>query len=62
MPDKVQTAYIQIIITDQGNGDTFCSSCHNNLDAGTLVGSACPKCGCEFTSQDIFIQQGGSDF
>jgi hypothetical protein len=60
MPLKNKIATIEVIITDQGNGSSYCSNCNNDLAENTP--KTCPFCGYKLIKGSIFINQGGSDF
>jgi hypothetical protein len=61
----MKTAYIQHVVTDQGNGGAFCSSCIANLDHYNFkFPDDCPKCGAHFVAEYLPSPYsfGGSDF
>lgn len=59
-----KTAFIKHIVTDQGNGGAYCSSCEYMLGCEPFaLPTDCPRCGAALTdSGDVFIPTGGSDF
>lgn len=60
-----QKTYINIIVTDMGNGGAFCGSCGCDLDHGdprNTVPPSCPKCHKVFEGTSGPINFGGSDF
>jgi hypothetical protein len=59
-------ATVQIIVTDQGNGGSFCSDCGHCLDGGCAsndIPKICPKCKSIFTeTEKPWFSPGGMDF
>lgn len=59
---------IESIVTDQGNGSSYCSACETSFDIFNLhkrEGEFYPRCpGCErqLSFGGIFTSPGGSDF
>ena len=59
--NKVKVARIDSIITDQGNGGSYCSECGIAISLDP-VPKTCPGCGLPLIFGDVYINQGGSDF
>lgn len=61
-----KTAKIEVLVTDQGNGASFCSACGTHLDGGDAtraLPTTCPGCNARLTVQEEpFISAGGCDF
>jgi NAD-dependent SIR2 family protein deacetylase len=62
-------ATIQVIVTDQGNGGSYCSDCGYDLDnylREKIISrepKICPKCQAALTKrEEPWINMGGSDF
>ena len=58
-------AIIEVLITDMGNGASYCSHCEHCLDGGdpfVVIPPCCPRCGEEFTDRRTYTNTGGSDF
>ena len=59
-------AYIDVIVTDMGNGAAFCSNCDYCLDGGDPTvrrPAECPKCKEKFNEPgSLYVNSGGSDF
>lgn len=67
----MKTTTIESIVTDMGNGDSFCNNCQEKLtriiDEWTSNLKAkdryiCPKCKYKLYRGGTFISPGGSDF
>ena len=51
------------VVTDQGNGGSYCSHCRYSFGSDpSKEFDACPNCQYQIVEGDISIQQGGSDF
>ncbi|MBU2576356.1 MAG: hypothetical protein KKF50_01405 [Nanoarchaeota archaeon] len=51
------------IVTDQGNGGSFCSHCNYNLGSDpSRHYRKCPGCDYRLIEGGVYIGQGGSDF
>ncbi len=64
MPDK-DFAYIESLITDQGNGSSWCSHCDYDLTDfihKLVMPKECPGCKKKLVFGGTFIPTGGSDF
>ncbi len=63
---------IDIIITDMGNGTSFCNNCGTKLDDDPVITlrdnlysvkpKGCTKCHATFVGYTTFMNMGGSDF
>lgn len=68
MENSDKQARIEAIVTDQGNGSSYCSLCGQNLDYGDPrkcpnIGERCPKCNAIFIGHgEPYINWGGSDY
>jgi hypothetical protein len=63
MSYKDNETWAQVIVTDQGNGATYCGQCGENFDKhGVLCPKECPKCRRKVVDSNVWINQGGSDF
>lgn len=61
LEDKV--AKREHIVTDQGNGGSYCDHCNYDLGPDPSVEyERCPKCNYRLVEGSIFINSGGSDF
>ncbi len=50
------------IVTDQGNGMSYCSNCEYNLGSSALkVYEKCPECDYKLIEGGIYVNQGNSD-
>jgi hypothetical protein len=63
MPDEKRTGTIESIVTDQGNGSSYCSLCGRDIDifADQPYPVVCPGCGAELYFGSTYINGGGSD-
>jgi len=60
---KDEFATIESIVTDQGNGSSYCSACKAPIDILKISPDPrCPNCYRKLTFGGIFISPGGSDF
>ena len=51
------------IVTDQGNGSSYCSNCQYGLGSNpSKEYEKCPGCDYKFIEGGLYINQGGSDF
>jgi len=56
-------AFREHLVTDMGNGGSYCSHCDYNLGPNPLIDyKECPGCGYTLIPGGIHINQGGSDF
>ena len=66
MPDqdkRDEFAKIESIVTDQGNGSSYCSACKASIDIQKISPDPrCPNCCRKLIFGGIFISPGGSDF
>ena len=67
-PKDEEKVYRLHVVTDQGNGGAYCSSCGANLSSTGFLGLdsplyPCPGCGAEWIDTDtVGYSLGGSDF
>lgn len=51
------------LVTDQGNGMSYCSNCQYNLGTDpSIVYKECPGCEYKLIEGKLYLPQGGSDF
>lgn len=58
-------AKIEVIVTDMGNGMSYCGNCGCDLDHGNPlveIPDKCPDCQELLETGSTYINQGGSDF
>jgi len=56
-------AYREHIVTDMGNGSSYCSNCHYNFGPeASKHYESCPGCGYRIKEGSTYINWGGSDF
>ncbi len=51
----------ETMITDQGNGRTYCGNCSTMLD-GPDNYNRCPNCDYKLISGELYVNRGGLDF
>ncbi|OGZ08640.1 MAG: hypothetical protein A2942_02500 [Candidatus Lloydbacteria bacterium RIFCSPLOWO2_01_FULL_50_20] len=58
-----KVAFIESVVTDQGNGGSYCSHCRHNIDI-QKIGELdhCPGCKRKLIWGETSINRGGSDF
>jgi len=61
LEEKVATR--EHIVTDQGNGGSYCSNCEYNLGPDPAKEyEKCPECNYKLVEGGIWVSPGGSDF
>jgi len=51
------------VVTDQGNGGSYCSNCNYYLGSDpSKEFKTCPECNYKLIEGNIYINRGGSDF
>lgn len=63
MPDDKRSGTIESIVTDQGNGSSYCSVCQRFIDIQRVdrLPYPCPGCGALLEFGGTYINGGGSD-
>jgi len=58
-----KVAYRNHVVTDMGNGASFCSNCDYNFGPDPLKSyKKCPGCDYKLKDGSMYINSGGSDF
>lgn len=57
-----ETATIDSIVTDQGNGGSYCSGCDAPIDLDKDDLEKCKHCGRKLVWGEVSVNEGGSDF
>ena len=63
MPDDTKHGTIESLVTDQGNGASYCSVCLRFIDIRRVdrLPYPCPECGAELYFGSVYSGGGGSD-
>ena len=62
---EARVAFVEHIVTDQGNGSAYCGNCDTYLGSNPLqLPKTCFKCGYALVEGEghVFVNRGGSDF